>query len=84
MKLKSIKQSIIKNLYFEDKKISDEIIDNVVEYIQVKKDRFEGKLNYLNDIINLRVDGRASDPAVSLYENKKKNTPSESSSTSCN
>ena len=83
MKLKSIKQSIIKNLYFEDKKISDEIIDNVVEYIQVKKDRFEWKLNYLNDIINLRVDGRASDPAVSLYENKKKNTPSESSSTSC-
>ena len=82
-KLKSIKQSIIKNLYFEDEKISDEIIDNVVEYIQVRKDKFEWKLKYLNDTIHLRVDGRASDPIVNLYENKK-NIPVESSSTSCN
>ena len=52
-------------------------------YIQVKKDRFEWKLNYLNDTINLRVDGRASDPSVNLYENKE-NTPTETSSTSCN
>jgi len=79
MKLKSIKQSIIKNLYFEDKNISDEIIDNVVEYIQVRKDKFEWKLKYLNDTINLRVDGRASNPSVNLYEN----TPTETSSTGC-
>lgn len=70
-------------MYFEDEKISDEIIDNVVEYIQVRKDKFEWKLKYLNDTINLRVDGRASDPSVNLYENKN-SISGESSSTSCN
>jgi len=83
-KIKGIKQAIIDNLNFNTGEISEEIIESVVEFVKVKKDVFEWKLNYLSSIISIGVDGRKSNPVVNLYNNNSSLTRIEGSSTSCN
>lgn len=79
-KIKYIKQSVIDNLNYKDDMISDEIIESIVEYINVRKDVFEWKLNCLNGTINMTVEGRSSNPVINLYK-----MPSERNDfTSCN
>lgn len=52
LRLKNLKKNIIHNLNYTENNISDEIIDTFVEKITVRKDVFEWKLNYLNDMNN--------------------------------
>lgn len=81
-KLKGLKQSIIEHLNFSAGEISEDIIENTVEYIKVKDKVFEWKLNYLNDIINLSIEGRLSNPVINVQE-QEKNTPRQGCNTSC-
>jgi len=82
-KIKSIKKCILDNLNFDGELISEEIIESIVENIKVKKDMFEWKLNYLSGIINIRVEGRQSNPVVNLYSVSDKMTLAQDNSTGC-
>lgn len=52
LRLKNLKKNIIFNLNYMENTISDSLIDTFVEKITVRKDVFEWKLNYLNDMNN--------------------------------
>ncbi len=49
--------------------MSDDIIDNFVEKVIVHKDKFVWKLAYLNDIINMNINGRQKSSKLDLYVN---------------
>jgi len=83
-KVRSIKQCILDNLDFSGEIISEEIVESIVEYIKVKNDGFEWKLNYLSGIISVGVEGRQSNPVVNLYNETEKKTLVQNNNTSCN
>lgn len=70
-RLKSLKQSIIKNLSWNEEKVSEEIVDSFVEKITVLDEGFIWKLNYLNDIIKVDVKGRNKPSGSNLLINGK-------------
>lgn len=68
-KIKNLKQCILNNLNCNENNISDDIIDNFVERVIVYKDKFVWKLNYLNDIIDMKINGRQKSSKLDLYVN---------------
>ncbi len=68
-KIANLKQNIIDHLNWNEEKVSENIIDSFVEKIVVQDNRFEWKLNCLNDIINVEVEGRSNLSKVNLYNN---------------
>lgn len=50
-KLQNLKQNIIDNLNYNANYVSEEVIDMFVKNIIVREDKFDWKLNYLNDLL---------------------------------
>ncbi len=68
-KIENLKQCIIDNLNYHENNVSDDIIDNFVENVIVHKDKFEWKLAYLNDTIDMNINGRQKSSKLDLYVN---------------
>lgn len=82
-KIKNLKQTIMKHLYDENNRVSDNVIDSFVSKIKVKENSFEWKLNCLCDIIDADVVGKCNSAQVNLYIGGEL-PPKQSSGTSCN
>ena len=68
-RLVNLKQIIANKLKWNENVVPEELVDNFVEKITVYNDRFEWKLNYLNDIIDVDVNGRQNSSKLNLYVN---------------
>lgn len=51
-KLKNLKQNIIDNLNFNSQYVSEEVIDMFVKKIVVQENKFDWKLNYLDEVLD--------------------------------
>ncbi|MBO5348563.1 MAG: recombinase family protein [Clostridia bacterium] len=51
IKLQNLKQNIIDNLNYKSDYISEDVVDMFVKRIVVREDKFDWKLNYLNEIL---------------------------------
>ena len=51
-KLHNLKQNIIDNLNFDANYVSEEVVDTFVKRITVREDKFDWKLNYLDEILD--------------------------------
>lgn len=59
-KIDNAKKIAKENINRSNEKLTDDIIDNFVEYIKVYNDRFEWKLNFLSNSFNACVEGRST------------------------
>ncbi|MBR1416484.1 MAG: recombinase family protein [Bacilli bacterium] len=57
-RINNLKQLVKKHIGSKHESISDEMIEESIESVIVHKDRFEWKLSYLNDIIDLNINNR--------------------------
>lgn len=67
-KLEILKYGLEQNFNFSTHSIPDEVIDAFVDQIIVHKDCFVWKLKFVDDTVNLKVDGKKNNTTVSLVE----------------
>ena len=58
VRLENAKNSIKKLLDIDYNGVSEQIIEEIVEYIIVHKDWYEWKLNFMNETIKMKIVGR--------------------------
>jgi len=73
-KVIELKRLVKDKFNFEETKVTDELIASFIQYIKVKKDGFEWKLNLFDSIIDLDIVGREKSASVNFNDNINKLT----------